>query len=67
MPRTTNPHGYRVGESCSCKEQTCRIMMFPAQVRITRNNPVTREVTTPLVSVEILMGTSCGTRYGRAF
>jgi hypothetical protein len=62
-----NEYGYAVGERCSCGDSTCRIMMFPANVRTEKTNRVTHEITFPLVSVEILMGATCGRKFGRAF
>jgi hypothetical protein len=62
-----NAHGYAHGDACRCGTAGCKVILYPAQVRVERHNSVTHEVTFPLVTVDILMGLSCGTRYGQAF
>ena len=62
----TNAHGYAIGDPCRCHDAKCRITMFPAQVR-TEKRDALGTITFPLVTVEILMGVTCGARYGRAF
>jgi hypothetical protein len=62
---TTNTHGFTHGETCACDHDGCRIEIFPAQVRVRRTNPVTHEITFPLVTVDVLMGRLCGRMFGR--
>jgi hypothetical protein len=59
-----NEYGYCVGENCACENTTCKIILWPAQVRTEKRNPVTREITHPLVTVDALMGALCGRMYG---
>jgi hypothetical protein len=59
-----NGYGYTHGEMCACENECCTIMIFPAQVRTEKRNPVTREITHPLVTVDALMGALCGRMYG---